>query len=382
MIRFAFDSTENKSSGRFTYLSSRSLAVLFANLHFIITRVTYRLPHLAVLVASLFLLVSSCKNDPKPIVPEVVEVPVVKTQLTIPAFSADSAYAHVATQVAFGPRVPSSDAHASTRAFIQKTMERYGAEVTVQDFPAKFYDGKRATGYNIIGAYNPRAKRRMFICAHYDTRPIADSDLADPARYNEPIPGADDGGSGVGVMLEIARQLHENEITIEDFGIDFVFFDLEDYGKPDGQVEADIYTWGLGSQHWAANPHVAGYAPKFGVLLDMVGAEGAVFGREQYSVKFAGNFQNSIWRLAKQMGRGSRFIDANIGYATDDHFFVNTIAGWPTVDIIYRPVGEDLPFGKHWHTHDDDLSIISKETLGDIGQVMTAVVYREAGNML
>ena len=343
---------------------------------------THRFSHLAAFVAFLILVLSSCKPDSRPDVAVEVDVPVEKTQLTIPAFNADSAYAHIAQQVGFGPRIPNSEAHAKTRAYIQKTLERYGADVTVQDFPAKFYDGNRATGYNIIGAYNPDAKRRMFICAHYDTRPIADSDLADPARYNEPIPGADDGGSGVGVILEIARQLHENEIKIEDFGIDFVFFDLEDYGKPDGKVEADIYTWGLGSQHWARKPHVPGYAPKFGVLLDMVGAEGAVFGREQYSVQFAGNFQNSIWRLAKQMGRGSRFVDANIGYATDDHYFVNTIAGWPTVDIIYRPIGENLPFGRHWHTHDDDLSIISTATLGDIGQVMTAVVYREAGNML
>ncbi len=328
------------------------------------------------------LLLGACKNDPKPTPPlSPPKEEVVKTQLTIPAFSADSAFAHIVRQVDFGPRVPNSAAHASLRSYIQQTLERYGAAVSVQDFPAKFYDEKRATGYNIIGSFNPAAPRRIFLSAHYDTRPLADSDLS-TERRDEPIPGADDGASGVGVLLEIARLLHENPIELQDFGVDLVFFDLEDYGKPDGQVRDDIYTWGLGSQHWSRSPHVGGYAPKFGVLLDMVGAKDAVFGREQYSKQYAGDIQNRIWALAKQMKRGDRFVDANIGFTTDDHFFVNTIAGWPTVDIIYKPIGSKQGFGDHWHTHNDDIDIIDPATLEDVGQVVTAVVYRAAGNML
>lgn len=327
------------------------------------------------------LLVVGCKPDVKT-PPTVVtpEVPVVKRAIPVPAFSSDSAYAHVAAQVAMGPRTANSEGHQKIRDYITSTLERYGAKVTVQEFPTKFYDGTRVKGYNIIGSFNPSAAKRIFLCAHYDTRPIADSPLAEKSRRNEPILGADDGGSGVGALLEIARLLGENPFS--EMGVDLVFFDLEDNGKPDGTASReDVYSWGLGSQYWAGNPFVSGYNPKFGILLDMVGAEDAIFGREQYSKQYAGDVQNRIWNLAKKMGQGERFVDANIGFATDDHYFVNTIAGWPTVDIIYKPIGAS-GFGDHWHTHNDDLGIISTETLGAVGQVVTAVVYREAGNML
>ncbi len=303
-----------------------------------------------------------------------------KVQIPVPAFSGDSAYAAVERQLAFGPRVPGSEAHAQTVAYIRRALERYGATVEVQEFPAKFFDGKRATGRNIVGSFSPEATRRVFVSAHYDTRPFADSKLADPARRDEPIPGADDGASGVATLLELGRAIGANPPG--ELGVDLVFFDLEDYGKPGGETEADMYTWGLGSQAWAANPVPAGYGPEWGILLDMVGAEGAVFGKEGYSRKFAGDVQQRIWALARRMGKGERFVNDNIGYATDDHFFVNTIAGFPTVDIIYRPLGGELAFGEHWHTHDDDLPVIDRSTLGDVGQVVLAAIYREAGYML
>jgi len=330
------------------------------------------------LLASVFIV--GCKPDVK--TPPVVEptAPVIKRTIPVPAFSGDSAYAHVAAQVAMGPRTANSEGHKQVREYITGNLERYGATVTVQDFPTKFYDGTRVTGYNIVGSFNPEASKRIFLCAHYDTRPIADSDLADPNRYNEPILGADDGGSGVGALLEVARLLSENPFT--EMGVDLVFFDLEDNGKPDGQTREDMYTWALGAQYWAASPHVTGYNPKFGILLDMVGAENAVFGREQFSKEYAGQYQNRIWDLAKKMGKGERFVNANIGQAIDDHYFVNSIAGWPTVDIIHKKIGGQSGFGDHWHTHNDNLDVISAETLGDVGQVVTAVVYREAGNML
>ena len=338
----------------------------------------------ALALALLALWTTACGTDaPAPAEVAAPEAPpaVERREIPVPAFAADSAYAHVAAQVGFGPRTPNSDGHAAARAYVAAALERYGAAVTVQEFPAKLFDGTRATGYNLVGSFNPDAARRIFLCAHYDTRPFADSDLEDePGRRDEPILGADDGGSGVGVLLEIARLLGANPPG--DLGVDLVFFDLEDYGTPDGTTRDDMYTWALGSQHWARQPHVAGYAPRFGVLLDMVGAEGAVFGREEYSRRYAGDVQERIWRLAQRMGRGDRFVDASIGYATDDHYFVNELAGWPTVDVIYKPVGEDLPFGAHWHTHDDDLDVIDPATLGDVGQVVTAALYREAGGML
>ena len=328
--------------------------------------------------------VGGCVSDTPETAPAVAQpapAPVERRDIPVPAFAADSAFAHVAAQVGFGPRTPGSEGHAAARAYITETLERYGAEVTVQEFPAEFFDGNRATGYNLVGSFNPAAPRRIFLSAHYDTRPFADSELEDePARRDEPILGADDGASGVGVLLEVARLLGQNDAA--DLGVDLVFFDLEDYGKTGGSTQEDVYTWALGSQHWARQPHVGGYAPRFGVLLDMVGAEGAVFGREQYSRRYAGDVQERIWRLAQRMGRDDRFVDDDIGYATDDHYFVNEIAGFPTVDIIYKPLDGSQSFGAHWHTHDDDLDVIDPETLGDVGQVVTAVVYREAGGML
>ncbi|MFK8055996.1 MAG: M28 family peptidase [Saprospiraceae bacterium] len=327
------------------------------------------------------ILIVGCKPDVKtPPTVATPEVPVVKRTIPVPAFSGDSAYAHVAAQVAMGPRTANSEGHRKIRAYIQSNLERYNAKVTVQEFPTKFYDGTRVKGYNIVGSFNPEAEKRIFLCAHYDTRPIADSDLADPAKYHDPILGADDGGSGVGALLEIARLLSENPFT--EMGVDLVFFDLEDNGNPVTKVEADMFSWALGSQYWARSPHVNGYSPKFGVLLDMVGAKDAVFGREQYSKQYAGDVQNRIWKLAKKMGKGERFVDAPITGVTDDHYFINTIAGWPTVDIIYKPLDGNNGFGDHWHTHNDNLDIISAETLGIVGQVVTATVYREAGNML
>ena len=337
---------------------------------------------LSVLLFLISIAVIGCKSDVKT-PPEVIntpEVPVVKRVIPVPAFSGDSAYAHVAAQVAMGPRYATSKGHEQVRAYITSTLERYGAKVIIQDFSTKFYDGTSVKGYNIIGSFNPDTAKRMFLCAHYDTRPIADSKLADPTRYNEPILGADDGGSGVGALLEIARLLHENPFP--EMGVDLVFFDLEDNGDPNGKTLEDSYSWALGSQHWARSPHVQGYSPKFGILLDMVGAKDAVFGREEYSKYYAGAYQNSIWNLAKKMGQGERFVNANVPAVTDDHYFVNTIAGWPTVDIIYKPIGGSNSFGDHWHTHNDNMDVISAETLQSVGQVVTAVVYREAGNML
>lgn len=325
-----------------------------------------------------FLILSGCKGDKKRVPVSKPEAPkVVKKDYKVPAFLADSAYAHVKKQVDFGFRLPNSPGHKKTVAYISESLKRYGAEVTIQTFDTKLYTGENVKGHNIIGSVNPKAKKRIFICAHYDTRHLADSKLSN-SNQDQPILGADDGGSGVGVGLEVARLLKENPQS--DLGVDFVFFDLEDYGKPNGSTQEDMFTWALGSQHWARTPHIAGYAPKYGILLDMVGAKGATFGIEQFSRQFAGGIQNKIWNLAKKMNKGQYFIDANIGYATDDHYFVNTIAGWPTVDIIYKPANSVSGFGDHWHTHNDNMDVISKETLGAVGQVLTAVIYREAGN--
>lgn len=307
---------------------------------------------------------TGCKSDSGS---EIVETPVEK--VPIPRFERDSAYAFIEKQVAFGPRALNTEAHQACADWMAEQLESYGFKVIRQNFKAKVYTGETYDATNIIGQYNPDRKKRVLLAAHWDSRHLADSPLSQE-RTDEPILGADDGGSGVGVLLEVARQLQANPI---EMGVDIIFFDAEDYGE-----EQNANSWGLGSQYWSRNVHVSGYDPKYGILLDMVGSKNARFAREQYSVRFAPQIVDKVWKLAQSMGYTNYFVDASAGGITDDHYFVNTIARIPMIDIINRPASSQTGFGEYWHTHDDDMDIIDKRTLRAVGQVVLAVVYREA----
>jgi glutaminyl-peptide cyclotransferase len=309
---------------------------------------------------------SGCKRDQAE---EATEEPPTRV-VPVPKFYEDTAFAFVEKQVNFGPRVPNTDAHRACREWLVATLRSFGADVIEQEFKAKAYTGETLDAVNIIAQFNPKIKKRVLLAAHWDTRHIADSPLSGERR-DEPILGADDGGSGVAVLLEVARQLQANPI---DMGVDIVLFDAEDYGESNSD---NGESFALGSQHWSRNLHTSGYRPKYGILLDMVGARGARFAREQFSVQFAPNIVNKVWKLAQGMGYGNYFVDESGGYVTDDHYFVNTIARIPMIDIINRPIGTETGFGHYWHTHDDNLDIIDKRTLRAVGQVILAVVYRE-----
>ena len=317
---------------------------------------------------------TGCGSDDTTPPPSVVP----KKTYQVPTFNRDSAYAYVAKQVSFGPRVPNSAAHTATKEWLAEQLRKHGAQVKLQNFTPTTWDGKKLNSTNIIGQFNPAAKRRILLAAHWDTRGIADQD-EDTSRYNEPIDGADDGGSGVGVLLEVARQLRAN--PIEELGIDIVFFDAEDSGKDSDEGDGDQYvdSWAMGAQHWAKNPHVPARQFKYGILLDMVGAKGAKFGKEDFSMQVAPQLVNKIWQLAQQMGYGQFFMDQPSGAALDDHYFVIREAKIPMIDIINKdPEG----FGDHWHTHGDNLDVIDKRTLGVVGQVLLATLYREASGTL
>lgn len=301
----------------------------------------------------------------------VVETPPVK-KVAVPKFSQDSAYAYIEQQVAFGPRVPNTAAHQAGKKWIVAKLKEFGATVIEQDLNIEAYTGTMLNGTNIIGQYNPAAKKRVLLAAHWDSRHIADHD-EDENRRNEPVMGADDGGSGVGVLLEVARQLQANPI---EMGVDIVFFDLEDHG--DGGEGGTYTTWCLGSQHWARNLHTPNYRPKYGILLDMVGSKNARFAKDQVSMNFAPKVMNKVWKLAANMGYGNFFVPAAGGGLTDDHLFVNQIAKIPMIDIINQPAGSKTGFMEHWHTTHDDMAHINKRTLKAVGQVVTATVYREA----
>lgn len=294
-----------------------------------------------------------------------------KPKLQIPAFQPDSAYYYVAQQVEFGPRVPNTEAHDACRQWLVDQLSRWADDVIEQPFDAKMYTGEVLKSTNIIGIFNPEAKERILLAAHWDTRFVADYD-PDPARQNEPILGADDGASGVGVLLEIARLLSENPVGV---GVDIIFFDAEDQGSDGGNSPE---SWCLGAQHWSRNPHEKGYQAEFGILLDMVGSLGARFTLEGTSMHYAPDVMTKVWRLAQSMGFGSYFVNERTNPITDDHYFVNQITGIPMIDIINRPASTETGFGSYWHTHDDTMKNIHPATLKAAGQVTTAVVYNFA----
>ncbi len=290
----------------------------------------------------------------------------------IPAFDADSAYAYVERQVQQGYRVPNTPSHRATAQYLTDELTRHGAIVTVQEGVVTAYDGTELSIYNIIGQFSPEKKNRILLFAHWDTRPYADND-ADKSKHRTPIDGADDGASGVGVLLEIARQVGANS---PDAGVDIAFFDAEDYGAPYWAEPSGDETWALGSQYWATQPHKAGYRARCGILLDMVGGSGARFYREQFSDYYASGLVTQVWETAKRLGYGEYFVDSDGGYINDDHLYVNRY-GIPSIDIIpyYSSTGTGFP--SYWHTVDDTMRNIDRTTLKAVGQTVLTVVYEE-----
>jgi Zn-dependent M28 family amino/carboxypeptidase len=292
--------------------------------------------------------------------------------LVIPDFSADSAYAYIARQVAFGPRVPNTSPHAQCAEWLANELERHGAEVTVQKGRVRAYNGDLLDIQNIVGTFHPESRDRVLLFAHWDTRPFADKDSV---RTREPIDGANDGGSGVGVLLEVARQLGK---LPADIGVDIVFFDAEDHGKPEWMdaTENGYRDWCLGSQYWAENPHKPGYRARFGILLDMVGAADAVFNQEGTSVRYAPHIVRKVWRRADELGFGDRFPNSQTPPTIDDNYFVSDMAGIPSANIVdYRTQVRPMGYGPFHHTHADNMDIIDKETLRQVGVTVLSVVY-------
>lgn len=329
----------------------------------------------ACLALTILVAITSCGNDQAvavPTSPTTVTTP--KKAVPIPKFAADSAYQYVARQLEFGPRVMNTPGHDAAGEWLSQKLKDLGAKVTVQPFEATAYTKEVLKGTNIIARFEPELTDRILLCAHWDTRHIADSKL-NKGDKTLPVLGADDGGSGVGVLLEVARQLGQSAPGI---GVDIVLFDAEDYGDPGGEAAT---SWGIGAQYYSYNLP-AGPKPRFGILLDMVGAKDARFTVEEVSEYYAPEVRQKVWRLAKQMGYTDYFVEDKTRAVTDDHYFVNRIAKIPTIDIINRPAETETGFVEHWHTDHDDLSVIDKKTLGVVGQLVLATVYREAAGTL
>lgn len=293
----------------------------------------------------------------------------------VPAFDADTAYAFVEQQVAFGPRVPGTNAHSRAADYFVGRFTAFGAAVTVQEFDQTTFDNNRVRLKNIIASYYPEKKKRILLAAHWDTRPFADEDKENP---NRPMDGANDGASGVAVLLEIARALNQAE-NPPSVGVDLILFDGEDWGERDRRTPLppglDSW-WCLGSQYWATRKHKPGYSAYYGILLDMVGAKGAQFYREELSVRYAPTVVDRVWSTAARLGHGRYFVNQIQPEVLDDHKFVTEKGRIPMIDIInYDPVKGS--FGDFWHTQADNMEIISRETLKAVGETVLQVVYEE-----
>ncbi|HCW08814.1 MAG TPA: peptidase [Cytophagales bacterium] len=299
--------------------------------------------------------------------------------VVVPKFNSDSAYFFVEKQVKFGPRVPGTKSHTQAADYFISSFKKYGADVVVQDFEAITWDNQKVPLKNIIASYNPKAQKRILLAAHWDTRPFADKD---EVKKNAPFDGANDGASGVGVLLEIARVM--NAANKPDVGVDLILFDGEDWGKDSstGQ-ESKIQMpegfedwWCLGSQYWAKHKHQKNYSAYFGILLDMVGSKHAQFLREGGSLEYAPTVVEKVWNTATRLGYTDYFVKTNVEGITDDHVYVNEMAKIPMIDIVHYQIGIGF-FGDYHHSQKDNLSIISKETLGAVGNTLLNVVYYE-----
>ena len=322
------------------------------------------------LVFSLFIV--SCGNLRK----QTATSDSVAAQPVGPAFSADSAYQFCQRQCDFGPRTMNSEAHDLCGQWIAAQFARYGLTVTEQKATLRGYDGTPLKSTNIIASYKPAHNDRILVCAHWDSRPWADND-PDEANHRKPVMAANDGASGVAVMLELARLLSIDSLQL---GIDFVCFDAEDWGIPQWSDAPDSGdSWALGAQHWAANiDRKTAKTYRFGILLDMVGGQGAQFYQEGMSVQYARSVVDKVWNAAHVIGFGSMFPRQIGGGITDDHIPVNKVAKIPCIDVIpYYPDCEQSSFGPTWHTIHDDMDHIEKTTLQAVGQTIVQVLFSE-----
>jgi glutaminyl-peptide cyclotransferase len=326
------------------------------------------------MVLCLLLAGIACNRDKEKSIKSDKEVP--KRIVSVPIFNSDSAYLYVKRQVDFGPRIPNTKAHVKTAEYLINCLKKYGAVITVQEFDAMNYEGSTLHLKNIIASFNPEKQKRILLGAHWDTRPFADKDKEKP---NALIDGANDGASGVGVLMEIARHLGNEKPAV---GIDIIFFDGEDWGEKSGETgkiqlpEGYSEWWCLGSQYWSKHKHKPMYAAYYGILLDLVGAKGSKFYREGTSVEFAPSIVEKVWSTAIRLGYSDVFINQIPGSITDDHLFVNEVGKIPMADIIhYDPV--DGFFGDYHHTRKDNMTLIDKDVLGIVGTTVLNVIYHE-----
>ncbi len=300
------------------------------------------------------------------------------TNSQLSTFSADSAYTYIAQQLAFGARVPGTQAHEACGDWLVRELARHGAQVKNQHGTMTNYAGKPQVIRNIVAILEGNTSHAILLCAHWDCRPWSDEEELYEDRF-EHVMGANDGASGVGVILEMVRQLSIRKSKGEFIPtVQVVFFDCEDMGTPAHFTGSQRdHTWCLGSQYWAQQLKIQNskFKINYGVLLDMVGDPSATFPKEYFSIQYAGGYVEQLWRAAQRLGYGRYFVQQATYYPiTDDHYYVNTIAGIPCVDIIDYKTNTETGFAEWWHTQHDDIQNINKQTLQAVGETVLTTI--------
>ncbi len=291
-------------------------------------------------------------------------------------FSADSAYTYIVQQLAFGARVPGTKAHEACGNWLVSELARHGAQVKSQYGTMTNYAGMPQTIRNVVAILEGNTSHAILLCAHWDCRPWSDEEELYENRFS-PVMGANDGASGVGVILEIVRQLSIRKSKGEFIpSIQVVFFDCEDMGTPAHFTGVQReHTWCLGSQLWAKEYNRSLQSIQYGVLLDMVGDPSATFPKEYFSMQYAGAYVERLWREANKLGYGRYFVQQATYYPiTDDHYYVNTIASIPCVDVIDYKINTETGFAEWWHTQHDDIQNINKQTLQAVGETVLTTI--------
>ena len=314
------------------------------------------------------LLVVGCHNrkTESPVAPKVDY-----TKVAAPVFNADSAMSFAEVQLRFGPRIPGSKAWDACAQYLVKQLGRWCDTVVVQPFHADLWDGHTTSGRNIIASLNPTAPQRVLLAAHWDSRSWADHD-PDPDRQHDPVPGANDGASGVAVLMEMSRVMSAMPPSV---GVDFILFDVEDQGVADWSEAYDDHSWCKGSQYWSQTPHIPYYRAVYGVLFDMVGTPEPRFTKEMFSRQYAPGLTDKIWSAAAALGYGDIFVDQRTDAILDDHVFVNQQAGIPMVDIVQN--APDRSFFVHWHTTRDDAQSLRPASLEAVARVVLTTLYAD-----
>jgi Zn-dependent M28 family amino/carboxypeptidase len=275
----------------------------------------------------------------------------------LPEFNSDTSFEFLTDQCDIGARNPGTRGHKIVQRYLVSKLKEFGANLSVQPFDAVLTTGDTLRLVNIIGNFNKGSKKRILLGAHYDTRPFADHD-PDPSNRNTPIIGANDGASGVAVLLEIARQLGKSNPPI---GIDIIFFDGEDSGR-EGVPEDYI----LGSTYFAS--HMKGYRPYSVIIIDMIGEKDVEIKKEGYSRVVSADLLEEIYSIARRLNL-SEFSDEEGVSLIDDHLpFVKR--GIPSVDLI----DFDYPY---WHTLEDTPDKCSKESLSAVGRVLLEFIWQQ-----